>query len=74
MAHAICCLRFWQALSFQAWRRRPGPVRIARMKSEYRRPPPLPVKNPALVELGRELFFDPQTLRLRQDGVRDLSF
>ena len=33
---------------------------LARMKSEYRRPPPLPIKNPALVELGRELFFDPQ--------------
>jgi cytochrome c peroxidase len=33
---------------------------IARMKSEYRRPPPLPIKNPALVELGRELFFDPR--------------
>ena len=33
---------------------------IARMKSEYRRPPPLPVQNPALVELGRDLFFDPQ--------------
>ena len=30
------------------------------MKSEYRRPPPLPVQNPALVELGRDLFFDPQ--------------
>jgi cytochrome c peroxidase len=33
---------------------------LTRMKSEYRRPPPLPIKNPALVELGRELFFDPQ--------------
>jgi cytochrome c peroxidase len=33
---------------------------IARMKSEYRRPPPRPVENPALVDLGRDLFFDPQ--------------
>jgi cytochrome c peroxidase len=33
---------------------------LARMKSEYRRPPPLPIKNPALAELGRELFFDPR--------------
>jgi len=33
---------------------------IARMKSEYRRPPTLPVANQALVALGRELFFDPQ--------------
>ena len=33
---------------------------IARMKWDYRRPPPLPVPNPALAELGRDLFFDPQ--------------
>src|SRR5262245_55576828 len=33
---------------------------LAAMKRDYRRPPPLPVGNPALVELGRELFFDPQ--------------
>src|SRR5262245_51743269 len=33
---------------------------LARMKSEYRRPPPLPVENQALVDLGRDLFFDPQ--------------
>ncbi len=33
---------------------------LAKLKSEYRRPPPLPVQNPALVELGRDLFFDPQ--------------
>ena len=28
-------------------------------KRDYRRPPPLAVENPALVELGRALFFDP---------------
>jgi cytochrome c peroxidase len=33
---------------------------IARMKSEYRRPPALPVENQALADLGRDLFFDPQ--------------
>jgi cytochrome c peroxidase len=33
---------------------------LNRMKTEYRRPPPLPVPNPALAELGRELFFEPQ--------------
>jgi cytochrome c peroxidase len=30
------------------------------LKRDYRRAPPLPVANPALVELGRELFFDPR--------------
>jgi cytochrome c peroxidase len=33
---------------------------IARMKSDYRRPPQAPVDNQALVDLGRDLFFDPQ--------------
>jgi cytochrome c peroxidase len=33
---------------------------LAAMKREYRRPPSLPVPHPALDELGRELFFDPQ--------------
>ncbi|WP_409723746.1 cytochrome-c peroxidase [Pseudorhodoplanes sp.] len=32
---------------------------IARMKAEYRRPPLRPPDNPALVALGRDLFFDP---------------
>jgi cytochrome c peroxidase len=30
------------------------------MKTEYRRPPARPVENQALVDLGRDLFFDPQ--------------
>ena len=30
------------------------------LKRDYRRPPPLPIANPALVNLGRELFFDPR--------------
>jgi cytochrome c peroxidase len=33
---------------------------VAAMKRDYRRPQPLPVVNPALAELGRELFYDPQ--------------
>jgi cytochrome c peroxidase len=33
---------------------------IARMKSEYRRPPVSPIENQPLVDLGRDLFFDPQ--------------
>jgi cytochrome c peroxidase len=33
---------------------------IANMKRDYRRPAPLPIGNAALVELGRELFFDPR--------------
>jgi cytochrome c peroxidase len=32
---------------------------VAALKSQYRRPPPRPVDNQALVDLGRDLFFDP---------------
>ncbi len=32
---------------------------IARMKAEYRRPPARAIENAALVDLGRDLFFDP---------------
>src|SRR6267142_6525298 len=31
---------------------------LAALKPAYRRPPPRPVENQALVDLGRELFFD----------------
>jgi cytochrome c peroxidase len=37
----------------------PGPD-VASMKAEYKRPPPRPVENRALVELGRMLFWDPR--------------
>jgi cytochrome c peroxidase len=30
------------------------------LKRDYRRPPPRPIENQALVDLGRELFFDPE--------------
>jgi cytochrome c peroxidase len=33
---------------------------IAAMKENYKRPPPRPVENQALVELGRLLFWDPR--------------
>jgi len=35
------------------------PANLATMKQAYRRPPARPADNPALVELGRQLFFDP---------------
>jgi cytochrome c peroxidase len=34
-----------------------SPAEIAAMQRDYRRPPPRPVENAALVALGRELFF-----------------
>ena len=37
-----------------------SPAELARLKSEYRRPPPRPTENAELVELGRDLFFEPQ--------------
>ena len=38
-----------------------APPRVtAAMKQEYRRPPPRPIDNQALVDLGRDLFFAPQ--------------
>src|SRR3954463_7776498 len=33
---------------------------MARMKSDYRRPAPFAVESQVLVDLGRDLFFDPQ--------------
>src|SRR5262249_42174426 len=33
---------------------------LARIKQDYRRPPPAPIANQALVNLGRDLFFDPR--------------
>ena len=34
---------------------------VAALKEQYRRAPPRPIENQALVDLGRELFFDPRT-------------
>jgi cytochrome c peroxidase len=36
------------------------PSNLQAIKNEYRRPPPLRIENPPLVELGRDLFFAPQ--------------
>ena len=33
---------------------------VSASKRDYRRPPPAPVENKTLVDLGRELFFDPR--------------
>src|SRR5258708_35027016 len=35
------------------------PSHIAALKEQYRRAPPQPIQNRALVDLGRDLFFDP---------------
>jgi cytochrome c peroxidase len=35
-------------------------VDLTALKRDYRRPPPILVENKALVDLGRELFFDPR--------------
>lgn len=32
---------------------------VEALKSQYRRPPPIPITNQRLVDLGQELFFDP---------------
>jgi cytochrome c peroxidase len=37
-----------------------SPADMAEIQRAYRRPPPRPVRNAALVALGRELFFEPQ--------------
>ena len=37
-----------------------GQEDIARLQAQYVRPPATPIENRPLVELGRELFFDPQ--------------
>ena len=36
------------------------PRDLTALKRDYRRPPPVAVENPALADLGRELFFDPR--------------
>src|SRR3954471_5154287 len=33
---------------------------LVAMKRDYRRPPPRPIENQALVDLGRDLFFEPR--------------
>jgi cytochrome c peroxidase len=38
----------------------PSARRLAAMKADYKRPPPRPVENRALVDLGHRLFWDPR--------------
>jgi cytochrome c peroxidase len=37
-----------------------GAAQLASLKSDYKRPPAKPIDNPALVDLGRHLFFEPR--------------
>lgn len=37
-----------------------GADALAALKRDYRRPPPRPIENRALVDLGRDLFFEPR--------------
>src|SRR5262245_50970968 len=46
--------------SVQAQEGMPRARRLASMKADYERPPPRPVENKALVDLGRSLFWDPR--------------
>src|SRR5262245_48806026 len=46
--------------SVQAQEGMPRARRLASMKADYKRPPPRPVENKALVDLGRSLFWDPR--------------
>src|SRR5262245_8068991 len=39
----------------------PSARRLAAMKADYRRPPARPAENERLVELGRNIFWDPRT-------------
>jgi hypothetical protein len=48
------------------------PRDLTALKRDYRRPPPLAVENPALVDLGRVLRS--AHLRLRQDLLRELPY
>jgi cytochrome c peroxidase len=53
---AGCLIILAQAGLAQVQAPRPDP---SALRADYRRPPPAPIENRALVELGRELFFDP---------------
>src|SRR5262245_10529636 len=52
---ALSCI-----LAAQAQEATPSARRLASMKADYKRPPPRPVENQALVDLGRSLFWDPR--------------
>jgi cytochrome c peroxidase len=52
----ICLALLAQAAPAQAQ----GAQDLTALKRDYRRAPPLPIANQALVDLGRELFFDPR--------------
>src|ERR1700730_16732121 len=54
---AGCVIAVAQARPAQAQSPQPD---LNALKRDYRRPPPASIENQALVDLGRELFFDPR--------------
>ena len=62
MQHRFCrvlCAATALALAVVAPAGAQAPPDLAALKAQYKRPPPRPIDNPALVALGRELFHDP---------------
>ena len=58
---AAGCLIAWGCAMFaDAQTTMPSARRLASMKADYKRPPPRPIENSALVDLGRSLFWDPR--------------
>jgi cytochrome c peroxidase len=55
---AACCLAIGSTSGATAQGASASPAQITAMKSEYRRPAPRPIENKALVDLGRQLFWD----------------
>lgn len=52
----LACARISSPRPRMGYRRRAG----AAMKADYKRPPPRPVESQALIDLGRDLFWDPR--------------
>ena len=59
-AACLAVVEMTAAAQAQAQEAMPSARRIASMKADYKRPPPLPVGNAALVDLGRSLFWEPR--------------
>ena len=60
-ASAVGCLAATEyVLVVRAQEGIPSARRLAAMKADYKRPPPRPIENQALVDLGRSLFWDPR--------------
>jgi cytochrome c peroxidase len=59
-AAGMACLATSLHWLVEAQEAMPTARRLASMKADYKRPPPRPVENKALVDLGRSLFWDPR--------------